>query len=547
MRLLIDFFKNRNLKTFICCLILAQVSCSFNRETNVASGNRGQILHFGNGDEPQELDPHVTTGIPEYQIQMALFEGLVSLHPKTLTIQPGVAQSWTVSDDLMTYTFHLRKNARWSNGDTVTAHDFVYSWKRALTPEMGDLYVYMLYYLKNGEEYAKGEIKDFNQVGVKALDDYTLKVDLIAPTPYFLQLLDHHSYYPVQRSTIEKFGTISERGTRWTRPGNFVGNGPFKLKEWKMNRILIVEKSPTYWDAARVKLNEIYFYPIPNKTTEERMFRAGQLHITEDIPSEKISIYKKEHPGVVHITPWVGTYFYRFNTTVKPLNDVRVRRALALSINREEIVKSVTKGGEIPAYTFTPPGINGYTSSARLEYNVEKARELLAVAGYPNGKGFPELEIMFNTDEKHRQVAIAVQEMWKKALNIHITLSNLDWKVYLDKESHLDYQISRAGWIGDYLDATNFLDLFISDGGNNRTGWSNPQYDKYLHEAALTAKQDDRYAIFQKAEQLLMQEVPVVPIYTYTRRRLIAKSVRGWEDNMLDRHPYKYVSLETEK
>ena len=539
---------SRHFCSFLTCLCLFAfiASCGLKRETNVESGDREQILHFGNGDEPQELDPHVTTGIPEYQIQLSLFEGLVSLDPKTLAIVPGVAQSWDESADHKTFTFHLRKTARWSNGDRLTAHDFVYSWKRALTPEMGDLYAYMLYYLKNGEQYAKGKIKDFSKVGVKALDDYTLKVELEAPTPYFLQVLTHHSYFPVEKATIEKFGTMAERGTRWTRPGNFVGNGPFKLKEWKMNRVLIVEKNPNYWDASRVRLKEIYFYPIPNKSTEERMFRAGQLHITEDIPSEKIADYKKQHPGVVHITPWVGTYFYRFNTTIKPLNDVRVRRALALSINREEIVKRITKGGELPAYTFTPPGINGYTSTARLEYNINKARKLLADAGYPNGRGFPKLELMFNTDEKHRQVAIAIQEMWKKALNIHITLANLDWKVFLDRESHLDYQLDRGGWIADYLDATNFLDLFVTGGGNNRTGWSNPQYDKYIREAALTADQDDRYAIFQKAEKLLMQEVPIVPIYTYTRRRLISESVKGWYDNILDRHPYKYIYLQPE-
>lgn len=527
------------------CLLTAISSCVLHRETNVEIGNREQILYFGNGDEPQELDPAVTTGIPEYQIQEALFEGLVSLDPKTLAIVPGVAKSWDVSPDHKTYIFHLRKNARWSNGDRFTAHDFVYSWKRALTPRMGNLYAYMLYYLKNGRAYATGKIKDFSKVGVKALDDYTLKVDLQEPTPYFLQLLDHQSYYPVEKATVEKFGAFAERGTRWTRPGNFVGNGPFKLKTWKMNRVLIVEKSPTYWDAPRVRLKEIYFYPISNESTEERMFRAGQLHITESIPTYKIADYERKDPGVVHITPWAGTYFYRFNTTIKPLNDVRVRRALALSINREEIVKRVTRGGEIPAYTFTPPGINGYYPAARLEYNVEKARKLLAAAGYPNGKGFPRLEIIYNTNEQHRQVAIAIQEMWKKALNIHITLANLDWKVFLDRESHLDYQISRGGWIADYLDPTNFLDLFVTGGGNNRTGWSNAQYDKYIHEAALAANQAQRYAIFQKAEKLLMQQVPIVPIYTYTRRRLIAKSVKGWYDNILDRHHYQYIYLDS--
>ena len=540
---------SRYFGTFLACLCLlaAISSCVLHYETNVAIGDREQILYFGNGDEPQELDPDVTTGIPEYQIQLSLFEGLVSLNPKTLAVVPAVAESWDISADHKTYIFHLRKNARWSNGDRLTAHDFVYSWKRGLTPAMGNLYVYMLYYLKNGEAYAKGKIKDFSQVGVKALDDYTLQVELEEPTPYFLQVLTHHSYFPVHQATLEKFGAFAERGTRWTRPGNFVGNGPFKLKEWKMNRVLIVEKSPTYWDAPQVKLKEIHFFPISNQSTEERMFRAGQLHITEDIPTEKIAEYKRKDPGVVHITPWVGTYFYRFNTTIKPLNDVRVRRALALSINREEIVKRVTKGGEIPAYTFTPPGINGYYPKARLEYNIDKARQLLAAAGYPGGKGFPRLELIYNTSEKHRQVAIAIQEMWKKALNIHITLANLDWKVFLDRESHLDYQLDRGGWIADYLDPTNFLDLFVTGGGNNRTGWSNPQYDRYIHEAALTADRDQRYAIFQKAEKLLMQQVPVMPIYTYTRRRLIRKSVKGWYDNILDRHPYKYIYLDPGK
>ena len=520
------------------------VACGNNYETNVASGNRDQVLYFGNADEPQELDPHVTSGIPDFQIQHALFEGLVAKHPKTLAIEPGVAESWTISDDLRTYTFHLRHNARWSNGDPVTARDFVYSWRRALQPAIGNVYAYMLYYLKNAEAYYKGEITDFNQVGVKAIDDYTLAVELAAPTPFFLQLMDHHSFFPVHRDTIEKFGAIDERGTRWTRPGNFVGNGPFVMKEWALNRVLSVVKSPTYWDAARVRLNEIRYYPIQNRSTEERMFRAGQLHITEDIPADKIADYRRDHPEVTVITPWLGTYFYRFNTTVKPLNDVRVRRALAMSIDRQEIAEAVAKGGQFPAYTFTPPNTNGYTADARLSYDVAGARRLLAEAGYPDGKGFPELELMFNTQEEHRRVATAVQEMWKQALNIHINLTNLDWKVYLDKESRLDYQVSRAGWIGDYLDPTNFLELFITGGGNNRTGWSNAQYDHYLKQAMLTADQDARYAILRQAEQLLMEEVPVVPIYIYTRRRLIATSVRGWEDNLLDQHPYKYLYLQ---
>jgi oligopeptide transport system substrate-binding protein len=524
--------------------VLLASACSLNYESNVESGNRDQILHLGNGDEPQELDPHITTGIPEFHIQHALFEGLVAKHPKTMAIEPGVAETWEVSEDLKRYTLHLRHDARWSNGDPITAGDFVYSWKRALTPALGNLYAYMFYPIQNAQEYFEGKLDDFNLVGVHAPDDYTLVVDLKAPTPYFLQLLDHHSYFPVHPPTIEKFGAFGERGTRWTRPGNFIGNGPFTLKEWKLNRILIVEKSPTYWDAARVRLKEIHFYPIPNGSTEERMFRAGQLHITERVPLEKINVYKRDNPAALSISPYLGTYFYRFNTTHKPLDDKRIRMALALSINREQIVERVTKGGQIPAYNFTPPDTNGYTPRARISYDIDRARALLAEAGYPEGRDFPSLELIYNTDEGHRSVAIALQEMWKQALNINIRLSNNDWKVYLDRESHLDYELSRAGWIGDYLDPTNFLDLFVTNGGNNRTGWSNQRYDELLNQAGMTGDQTARYELLQEAEAILMEEVPVAPVYTYTRVRLIDPTVRGWEDNILDQHPYKYVHLE---
>lgn len=519
-------------------------SCSMRSETNVEVGAREQILHFGNGDEPQEIDPHVVTGIPEWHIIMALYEGLVSKHPADLSIQPGVAESWTLSDDQKLYTFRLRANARWSNGDPVTAHDFVYSWKRALMPALGNLYAYMFYCIRNARPFFEGELKDFDEVGVKALDDRTLAVQLEAPTPYFLQLLDHHSYYPVHPGTIEKFGAIDERGTRWTRPGNFVGNGAFMLKEWILNRILIVEKNPLYWDADTVRLREIYFYPIPNASTEERMYRALQLHVTDRVPAEKIAVYREKDPESLHITPYLGTYFYRFNTTVKPLNDVRVRRALAMSIDRRRIVEKITKGGQIPAYTLTPPNTNGYTSRARVPHDVQAARRLLAEAGYPGGQGFPRLELMFNTDEGHRKIAIAIQQMWKDALNINISLVNQDWKVYMDRESNMHYQISRAAWIGDYLDPTTFLEMFLKDGGNNRTGWSNPRYDELISRAARTTGQEERYALLQEAEQILVDEVPFVSIYTYTQPRLISPDLRGWEPNILDQHPYKYLYLE---
>ncbi len=526
-------------------LLILSSSCSLDWETNVESGNRDQILHIGNGDEPQELDPHLTTGIPEFHIQLALFEGIVSKHPADLSIVPGVAESWNVSDDQLTYTFHFRENALWSNGDPITAGDFIYSWERALRPELGSLYSYMFTYIKNADAFFKGEIKDFTKVGVKALDDRTLQVKLRSPTPFFLQLLDHHSYYPVHPPTIEKFGGMIKRGSQWSRPGNFVGNGPFDLKDWKLNRILTVKKSPTYWDADTVKLNEIHFYPIANRSTEERMYRAGQLHITEELPNEKVAIYQDMNSTALRITAYLGTYFYRFNSKVEPLGDARVRKALSMSINRSQIVEKITKGGEIPAYALSPPNTNGFTSTSKVEYNIERARELLAEAGFANGEGFPKLEIIYNTDESHRKIAIAIQQMWKKALNIDVTLANQDWQVYLDSESRGNYDISRAAWIGDYLDPNNFLDMFLSGGGNNRTGWGNPEYDRLIAAAAKAVTKEERFKYFQENERILVEEAPIMPIYTYTKVYLRESSVKGWYDNILNQHPYKHVYLQS--
>jgi len=512
--------------------------------TPVQVGDREQILHMGNGDEPADVDPHITTGMPEHRIQLALFEGLVSKHPKTLEPVPGVAESWDISDDEKVYTFHIRDNAKWSNGDPLTAQDFVWSWRRALMPALGNHYAYSLYVVENAEAFHKGGVENFGQVGAEALDDKTLRVTLHSPTPYFLQLLDHHSFYPVHPETIEKHGAIDDRGTRWTRPDNFVGNGPFTIKEWSPNRVFKVEKNPHYWDAERVALQEIHFYPVQQSTTEERMFRAGQLHLTMEVPISKRPVYKRADHPALRTQPLFSTYMYMLNTKKPPLDDVRVRKALAYSIDRAAITEHVTQGGQEPAFNVTPPDPRGYTAEAELEYDVERARELLAEAGYPNGEGFPSLEILYNTHEDHRKIAVTVQQMWKKALNIDITLQNQDWKVYLSNKTAGNYEIARFAWGGDYLDPSTFLELFVTDGGNNDTGWGNERYDELLDLAARTADREERFGYFQEAEAILMEEVPVIPVYTYNRNRLVRPSVKGWHGNIMDYHPYKYISLE---
>jgi len=450
-------------------LALGLVACGPS-ETRVQQGNRTQVLHLANGTEPESIDPHIVTGVPEHNVITALTEGLVTEDPTDLHPVPGMAESWSISEDGTVYTFELRQEAKWTNGDPVTAQDFVSSFQRILTPELASEYAYMLFLMENAEAYNQGTLKDFEQVGAKALAAKKLQITLSNPAPYFLSLLNHYTWYPVHLETIKKHGGLYDRSNPWTKPGNFVGNGPFKLKEWRLNDVLAVEKNPDYWDAQTVRLQAIHFYPIESAETQDRAFRAGRLHNTYEMIPAKIEQYEAESPEILRKDPYLGSYFYRYNTTQAPFDDVRVRRALAMAIDRESIVKNVSRGGQIPANYFTPPSTAGYTTRARIPSDVEAAKALLAEAGYPNGEGFPKASIIFNTSENHRSIAAAIQEMWRKNLNIEVELNNQEWKVYLDAQRSLQYNISRAGWIGDYVDPNSFLDMWTSWSQQNQTG-----------------------------------------------------------------------------
>lgn len=528
--------------TAACALLLA--GCG-SRASKIEDANRAGILHVGNGSEPQDLDPQTVTGVPEHKIIMALIEGLVSEDPVTLEPEPAVAERWEISEDGRTYTFHLREDARWSDGRPITAEDFLLSYKRMLTPSLGGEYANMIYdFVENAEAWYRGELDDFSRVGFRVIDPHTLQIRLRNRTPFFLQMLaSHYSWWPVPIHVIEKFGGLDRKGTAWTRPENFVGNGPFRLKKWIPNQILVVEKNPNYWDAGRVRLNEIHFYPIESGDTEERMFRTGQLHITSTVPLSKIDVYRREHPEYLRIDPYLGVYFYRFNVTRPPFDDVRVRRAFALAVDRESLVKNVLRGGQAPAYTFTPLVFPDYQPTARLSGTVAEARRLLAEAGYPDGKGMPVVEVLYNTSEDHRIIAEALQQMWKTNLGIETRLVNQEWKVYLDSQDTLNFSLCRAGWIADYLDPNTFLEIFVTGGGNNDTGWSNARYDA-LRAAALAAPTDEeRFRIYAEMEAILMEELPVLPLYHYTRIHLVHTSVEGYHPTLLDNHPWKYVGL----
>jgi oligopeptide transport system substrate-binding protein len=511
--------------------LLTFVSGCGSRETPADRAAREGILLIGNGDDIADLDPHVVTGIPEHNIIDGLFEGLVRLDPKDLSPQPGAATHWEVSPDGLTYTFHLRPDGKWSNGDPLTSRDFLLSHKRILTASLAAQYANMLFVVTNAEAYFNGTITNFAEVGFEAPDPLTYRIRLKAPTPYFLGMLGYHySWYPVHIPTVERFGGMTLKGTRWTRPGNLVGNGPFVLKEWRIGRHVLVGRNTNYWDTANIRLNGIRYHPIPSLETEEAAFRAGQLHITYEVPRPKLDWWRANRPSELRIDPYLGVYFYRVNVTRPALSDRRVRRALALAIDRSAIAQVIIRDGSLPAFHMAPPGMRGYTSPSFADGpDPEEARRLLAQAGFPGGAGFPQIQIHFNTQEKHRSIAEAIQEMWRKELNIQATLANTEWKVYLDDQRTLNYDISRSGWIGDYVDPNTFLELWKTSDGNNNTGWSNPEYDRLL----------------ARAEKSLLADLPVIPLFFYVKPYLIHPSVRNWTGNLHALFPIRELYFDT--
>ncbi len=542
--------------------LVAFTACS-PRETAVERGNREQILHRGIGHDLADLDPHLATQASDFSVLSALFEGLVAEDPVDLHPVPGVAERWEISADNLTYTFHLRANARWSNDDPVTATDFIDSWRRILTPSLAADYANLLYVIQGAEAFNRGAA-DFSAVGLAAPDAHTVRVTLEHPTPYFLSLLTHEAYFPVHLASLEKYGSATTRNTPWARPGRLVGNGPFNLKEWRAGQEIVVEKSLTYWDHAAVRLSSIHFHTIDSLDVEERAFRAGQLHVTDALPPGKIDTYRAASPSPLRIDPLLGTYFYRLNTTRPFLNDPRVRRALSLAIDREALVEKILRGGQLPATTLVPPSLLappapspaksnpiGYSSppaplpaSNLLGYSPSAARDLLAAAGYPGGKGLPAFELLFNSSESHRLIAEAIQEMWRRELGVEVRLTNQERKTTLEARRAGTFEIMRDVWIADFHDPASFLDIFRSDSGNNYTGWKNPDYDALLFSAARETDPASRRALFQKAEALLLATPPIIPIYHYTHVFLLQPSVHGWHPTLLDHHPYKHVWLE---
>jgi oligopeptide transport system substrate-binding protein len=524
-------------------LLFALSACG-RRQPATESAIATQTLLLTNPAEPQSLDPHLINAATEVDLAVAFFEGLCVLDERTSQPRPAVAEKWETDAAGLVYTFHLRPDARWSNGDPLTAPDFVASWRRALSPSLASGNAYLLYALKNAEALNTGRLTDFAQLGAEAVDDHTLRLTLERPIAYLPALTALPVWFPINPRVLARFGTINERHPAWTRPENLVGNGPFTLAEWTPNARVVAAKNPAYWDAANVRLNRIIFLTTENADVDERNFRAGQVHVTSNLPAAKIDSYRTGNPAALRTDPFLQAIFLRFNVTRPPFTDARVRRAFSLAIDREAITRSVLRGGQVPAHSFTPPDLAGYTARVRVATDYAAARRLLAEAGFPEGRGLPALDLQVRNDQHQPGMAEVLQAEWKRELGVTLTISQLEQKTWFQNQQNLNYTLSGAGWIGDFVDPVTFLDLFVSGGGNNWTGWASAAYDDLIAQAGRATDPAARFEFFQQAEALLLAEAPVAPVFFGVRTYLIHPAVRGWEPSLLGQHQYKKVYLQ---
>ncbi|RIH71366.1 oligopeptide ABC transporter substrate-binding protein OppA [Vibrio splendidus] len=488
-----------------------------------------QELVRGNGTEVATIDPHKSQGVPESHVIRDLLEGLVNQDGEGNTI-PGVAESWETTDN-KTFTFHLRKDAKWSNGDPVTAEDFVYSWQRAVDPATASPYAWYMEYTKmvNAKDIVAGK-KDKSELGVKAVDANTLVVELDTAVPYFVMMMGHTTMKPVHQATVEKFGD------QWTKPGNFVGNGAFSVDKWVVNERLVLKRNDQYWNNDKTVLNKVTFLPIENQVAEMNRFLSGEIDFTNELPTEHFKRLKKEYAEDVSVAGNLCTYYYIFNTKKAPFDDVRVRKAISYAIDRNIVSDAILAQGQKPAYFLTPeitagfnPELPAYGKMSQKERNEEAAR-LLEEAGY--GKDNPlNFNLLYNTSENHKKIAVALGSMWKKTLGLKVTLENQEWKTYLSSKDSGDFEVARAGWCGDYNEASSFLTLMKS---NNTTGgvhYDSAEYDQIIDKALNSTSAEEREALYLEAEALMAKDMPIAPIYQYVKSRLLNPHVGGFPIN----------------
>ena len=484
----------------------------------------------GNGSEPESLDPHLISGVPEHRIMMAIFEGLVESDPVTARARPGIAESWDVNEAGTVYTFYLREGVHWSDGTPITAQTVYDSWARALAPETASPYAWFpALFLKGANEYNSGE-GSLADVAMEVVDDSTFRFETVGPMPYTVDALTHYSF------TVVPMHAIEEYGSEWVLPENFVGNGPFVLTEWSPQERVVVEPNPEYWNAENIKLDRVVFLPVESDTTMYNMFINGEMDWATDVPLGKLD--EAELRDDYHVAPQLSTYYYVFNTQEEPVNDVRVRKALSMAVDRQALVDTVTRAGQMPAYGVVPT-LSDYEALDTWGEDLVEARALLAEAGYPDGVGFPTMTILYNTDEAHKAIAEFVQQQWKDNLGVDVVLENQEWGTYLANRRNHQFQVARAGWIGDYQDANTFLDMFVTGGALNGGQFSNETYDNLIAQAARMAGGPERTAVLQQAERIFIEEeMAIMPLYYYVDQHMIDLAKwGGWHQNIMGFNP----------
>ena len=500
-----------------------------------------QELVRGNGTEVASLDPQKTEGVPESHVIRDLLEGLVNQDADG-NIIPGVATSWETTDNKK-FVFHLRKEAKWSNGDPVTAGDFVYSFQRAVDPNTASPYSWYvdMTTMANASEIIAGK-KDKSELGVKAIDDYTLEVNLESAVPYFVLMMAHTTMKPVHKATIEEFGD------KWTKPEHFVGNGAFVLSKWVVNERIEMVQNKQYWDNANTKLTKVTYLPIENPVAEMNRFLSGEIDITSSVPNEHFKRLQKEHADSLSVKGSLCTYYYNFNTHRAPFDDVRVRKAISYAIDRNVVSNIILGQGQKPAYFLTPeivanfsPTLPAYGKMTQDERNA-KAKELLQAAGYSHDNPL-KFTLLYNTSENHKKIAVAIGSMWKKTLGVEVELENQEWKTYLSTKKQGDFDVARAGWCGDYNEASTFTSLME---GKNTTGgihYKSDAYDKLTQQAIESTSEEERTKLYYAQEKLLAQDMPIAPIYQYVVTRLVSPHVGGYakgnaEDKLYSKDMY---------
>jgi oligopeptide transport system substrate-binding protein len=495
-----------------------------------------QVVYRGNGEEPETLDPHLAQGVPSAHILRDLFEGL-TMESANGDLIPGVALRWNISRDARTYTFYLRRDLLWSNGEPLTAEDFVFSLQRVLNPDTASSTSRTLLPIQNAREVLAGELP-VDELGISLLDEFTMQITLTGPTPYFLGLLASPVAYPVNRKNLEEFGD------QFSKPDKLVSNGAYVLKGWTPRVSIELQKNPNFREAEQALIERVIYVPTEDRSTEVKQFRSRELDWTYEVPNNQFKWLQRYYPDELVVSPWMGSYFFGFNLTQEPfIDNPSLRMALSLAVDRQIITDKVTQFGEKPSFSLVPPGMDGYVpftpeyADWAQEEREHEARRLYEQAGFSQERPL-RVEIRYNTSDNHKKIALAVASMWKQTLGVHVTLVNEEFRVFLqNRKQKVITQVFRVGWISDYNDPYSFLELFRTGNGQNDYGYSDSTFDALLEEVGTERVRARRERLMFEAERVLMSDLVIIPIYTYVTKRLVNPHLRGWQNNVMDHHP----------